>query len=33
VIAQRWLRSFRCGPLAWLWRSAVYLKLQPMRAA
>lgn len=26
-----WLRSFRFGPCEWLWRSATYLELQPMR--
>ena len=26
-----WLRSFRFGPLEWLWRSLVYMKVQPMR--
>lgn len=26
-----WLRSFRFGPLEWLWRSLVYVKVQPMR--
>lgn len=26
-----WLRRFRFGPLEWLWRTAVYMKLQPMR--
>ncbi len=28
-----WLRFFRFGPLEWVWRSAVYLKWQPMRVA
>ena len=28
-----WLRRFRFGPLEWLWRSLVYMKRQPMRAA
>jgi len=27
-----WMRRFRFGPLEWLWRSATYLKWQPMRA-
>ncbi|HKE19465.1 MAG TPA: DUF418 domain-containing protein [Kofleriaceae bacterium] len=27
-----WLRFFRFGPLEWVWRTAVYLKPQPMRA-
>lgn len=31
AIAHLWLGYFRFGPLEWLWRSAVYLKLQPMR--
>jgi len=26
-----WLRRFRFGPLEWLWRSATYKSLQPMR--
>jgi uncharacterized protein len=26
-----WLKRFRFGPMEWLWRSATYLKLQPMR--
>lgn len=26
-----WLRRFRFGPLEWLWRTATYLKRQPMR--
>jgi uncharacterized protein len=26
-----WIRHFRFGPLEWVWRTAVYLKLQPMR--
>ncbi len=25
-----WLRYFRYGPLEWLWRSATYLRLQPI---
>ena len=25
-----WLRFFRFGPLEWAWRSATYMKLQPM---
>jgi uncharacterized protein len=32
AIAQLWLRWFRFGPLEWLWRTAVYLEPQPMRA-
>ncbi len=27
-----WLARFRFGPLEWLWRSAAYMKRQPMRA-
>lgn len=30
LISVVWLRRFRFGPLEWLWRSATYLKLQPM---
>lgn len=30
AISHLWLGFFRFGPLEWLWRSAVYLKLQPM---
>ena len=26
-----WLRAFRFGPVEWLWRSATYRRLQPMR--
>ena len=26
-----WLSAFRFGPLEWLWRSLVYMKVQPMR--
>jgi uncharacterized protein len=28
-----WLRRFRFGPLEWVWRTAVYLRPQPMRIA
>ena len=31
AFAHLWLRSFRFGPLEWVWRSAVYMKRQPMR--
>jgi uncharacterized protein len=31
AIGHLWLRFFRFGPLEWVWRSAVYLKQQPMR--
>jgi uncharacterized protein len=33
AISHLWLRWFRFGPLEWVWRSVVYLKLQPMRMA
>jgi uncharacterized protein len=33
AISHVWLRWFRFGPLEWVWRSVVYLKLQPMRMA
>ena len=26
-----WLKRFRFGPLEWLWRSATYMRLQPMK--
>ena len=26
-----WLRAFQFGPLEWVWRSASYLRLQPLR--
>jgi uncharacterized protein len=26
-----WLRWFQFGPLEWIWRSMIYVKLQPMR--
>jgi uncharacterized protein len=31
VAATLWLRRFRYGPLEWLWRGMVYLRLPPMR--
>lgn len=31
AIAHLWLRRYRIGPLEWVWRTAVYLKAQPMR--
>ena len=31
VISPLWLRRFRFGPVEWLWRSATYGRLQPMR--
>jgi uncharacterized protein len=32
AVAHLWLRSFRFGPLEWLWRTAVYLEPPAMRA-
>jgi uncharacterized protein len=32
VSSTLWLKRFRFGPAEWLWRSATYGKLQPMRA-
>ncbi|MGI4884427.1 MAG: DUF418 domain-containing protein [Janthinobacterium lividum] len=29
--AHAWMRRFRYGPLEWLWRSATYLRWQPLR--
>jgi uncharacterized protein len=26
-----WMAHFRFGPLEWVWRSATYKSLQPMR--
>lgn len=31
IISKYWLTKFRYGPLEWLWRSATYLKWQPLR--
>jgi uncharacterized protein len=31
LLSQWWLSRFRFGPLEWLWRSATYGKIQPMR--
>ncbi len=31
LFSHLWMKHFRFGPLEWLWRSASYLKLQPMR--
>ncbi|HJU66418.1 MAG TPA: DUF418 domain-containing protein [Gemmatimonadaceae bacterium] len=31
VISRLWLSRFRYGPLEWLWRSATYMRWQPMR--
>jgi uncharacterized protein len=28
-----WLRHYRYGPLEWLWRSLIFGRVQPMRAA
>jgi uncharacterized protein len=31
LFSKFWLRHYRYGPLEWLWRSATYLKFQPLR--
>ena len=31
IVSPLWLRSFRFGPLEWLWRLLTYWKWQPMR--
>ncbi|WP_175402518.1 DUF418 domain-containing protein [Xanthomonas graminis] len=31
ALSQLWLRHFRFGPVEWLWRSATYLRWQPLR--
>ncbi|QNH13295.1 DUF418 domain-containing protein [Xanthomonas sp. SI] len=31
ALSQLWLRHFRFGPVEWLWRSASYLRWQPLR--
>jgi len=31
VLSTLWLRRFNYGPFEWLWRSATYLRAQPMR--
>jgi uncharacterized protein len=31
VVSSVWLKTFRFGPLEWLWRSLTYWKRQPMR--
>ncbi len=31
VFSTLWLRSFRYGPMEWVWRSITYWKLQPLR--
>ncbi len=33
VLSIWWMRHFRYGPAEWLWRSLIYLRRQPMRAA
>ena len=32
-ISVLWLRHFRFGPLEWLWRTLIYMRLQPFRRA
>jgi uncharacterized protein len=31
VLCNWWLKHYRFGPLEWLWRSATYMKWQPMK--
>lgn len=31
VISKYWLKYYQYGPLEWLWRSATYLKIQPLK--
>lgn len=31
VASKYWLKCYQYGPLEWLWRSATYLKLQPLK--
>jgi uncharacterized protein len=31
VLSRYWVKYFLYGPLEWLWRSATYLKWQPLR--
>ena len=31
IFSKYWLQYFKYGPLEWLWRSATYLKWQPMK--
>ena len=31
LFSHAWLARFRFGPVEWLWRSATYMRLQPMR--
>ena len=33
LVCNWWIRRFRFGPLEWLWRSATYLKWQPMKVS
>jgi len=33
IISRYWLKYFQYGPLEWLWRSATYLRRQPLRKA
>lgn len=33
VLSRWWLARYRLGPLEWIWRSATYWRLQPMRIA
>jgi uncharacterized protein len=32
ALSRAWLSVFRMGPMEWLWRTATYLRLPPMRA-
>ncbi len=31
IISPLWLRHFRFGPLEWLWRTLIYMRVQPLR--
>lgn len=31
ALSRLWMKRFRYGPLEWLWRTATYMKKQPMR--
>ncbi len=33
IVSPLWLNHFKFGPLEWLWRSLVYLNMQPFRRA
>jgi len=33
TISPLWLKSYRYGPLEWLWRGLTYWRLQPMKKA